>query len=149
MSHQLLRWNPFSEIDAFLDNYRRDLSSSARAGETPRAASANWQPAVDIREDEQGFLIAVDLPGLTREEVQVQVKEDVLHVQGKREAQPLGDGEEMHRSERRFGEFERRFTMPENVRAEGIEAKFDHGVLRIRLPKQEEAQPKAFDVQVN
>jgi len=148
MSHQLLRWNPFSEIDAFLDHYRRDLSASARTGEK-NGAQSTWQPAVDIREDEQSFVIDVDLPGMTREEVQVQVKEEILHVQGKREAQALGEGERAHRSERRFGEFQRRFTMPENVRAEGIEARFEHGVLRIVLPKVEEAQPKAFDVQVN
>lgn len=148
MSHQLLRWNPFSEIDAFLDHYHRDLSSTSRHSDKRRAQST-WQPAVDIRENEQSFVIHVDLPGMAREEVQVQVKEEVLHVQGKRETQALAEGERAHRSERRFGEFQRRFTMPENVRAEGIEARFEQGVLRIVLPKMEEAQPKAFDVQVN
>ncbi len=148
MSHQLLHWNPFSEIDAFLEGYRRDLSSSSRQ-DAKNGTRSTWQPAVDIRENEQSFVIDVDLPGMTREEVQVQVKEEVLHVQGKREAQVLSEGDRALRSERRFGEFERRFTMPENVRAEGIEARFEHGVLRIVLPKVEEAQPKAFDVQVN
>jgi HSP20 family protein len=149
MSHQLLRWNPFREIEDFLDRYRSDLSVGRPRGSQEAMATADWRPLVDIREDGQGYLIEVELPGLKREKVKVSVQDEVLTVSGERAATAVQDEDRVHRSERTYGSFERRFALPEEVDPAGISAKFEDGILKLSLPRREVVTPKAIDVKVD
>src|ERR1041384_1789023 len=91
-----------------------------------------WAPPVDIYEDENSFLIKVELPEINREDVKVSLNENVLSIT----------------VERSYGQFHRSFTLPQNVAVDTINAQFKDGVLRLTLPKKEEAKPKQIEVKV-
>ncbi len=109
-----------------------------------------WVPAVDVRETNDEIHVATELPGLTPEDVNVTVENGVLSISGekKQEVQEGGD-ETYHLVERRYGRFERSFTLPRSVNADQVKARFHNGVLTISLPKAEEAKPKKVQIEVN
>jgi HSP20 family protein len=115
-------------------------------GEREELARAVWSPAVDIYEEPDAILIEADLPGLSKENVSVNLENNVLTIQGERKLAHEEGRDSYHRIERVVGSFMRSFTIPSNVTAEKIEAEFKDGVLRIRLPKREEAKPKQIEV---
>lgn len=117
---------------------------------TPReeVASRAWTPAVDVYEDEDSFLIKVELPEINREDVKVNLNENTLSISGERRVENEDKRDNYHRVERSYGQFYRSFTLPPNVNAEGINAQFKEGVLRLTLPKKEEAKPRQIDVKV-
>jgi HSP20 family protein len=106
-------------------------------------------PPADIIEREKEYLIKVDLPEIRKEDVKVLFEGGVLTVRGERRVEKEEKGERMFRSERFYGTFERSFTLPEDVDAEGIRAESKDGVLMLHLPKVEgeKARPRAIDVQ--
>ncbi len=104
-------------------------------------APANFIPATEVREEEMVYVICVDLPGVVREDLSIEVKDNQLHLMGERRPLPLGEKVQLLRSDRRFGKFARVFTIPQNVRAEAIEAQFENGVLTLILPKEEKTRP--------
>jgi HSP20 family protein len=103
-------------------------------------------PTADVVETENQFEVTVDLPGLKPEEVNVELKNGELWISGKREEEKEEKGKTYHRIERRHGEFRRVLPLPSTINEEQIEAKFEHGVLRITVPKTEEAKPKHIEV---
>ena len=103
-------------------------------------------PPVDLVETENQFEVTVDLPGLKPEEVEVELKNGDLWIAGKREEEKEDKGKTYHRIERRHGEFRRVLPLPATINAEAIEARFDKGVLKIIVPKTEEAQAKHIEV---
>jgi HSP20 family protein len=113
------------------------------------APSANWTPAVDIRETEAAYTLQVDLPGVKPEAVQLDLNRSVLTIKGGREAVTV-DGEKTlwQRSERAFGSFVRQVTLPNHVDANRITAALDHGVLTVTVPKAESAKPRQIPVAV-
>ncbi len=135
-------YQPFS----LLEDLQRDL---ARAIPRRRSEADSEQPTfvpnVDIQEDDKGYYVALDLPGVKPDEVEVTAHNGVLSVSGKRDWE-LGERKEFLR-ERWQGKFERRFTLPEFADSDRIEAKYNHGVLAIFLPKSAEAEPRRITVQ--
>lgn len=117
---------------------------------TPRedVALKAWAPAVDVYEDENSFLIKVELPEINREDVKVSLNENTLSISGERRVENEDKRENYHRVERSYGQFYRSFTLPPNVNGERISAQFKDGVLRLTLPKREEAKPKQIEVNV-
>ncbi|HSB09585.1 MAG TPA: Hsp20/alpha crystallin family protein [Blastocatellia bacterium] len=107
-----------------------------------------WTPSVDVYEDEDSYLIKVELPEISREDVKVNLNENTLSISGERRVENEDKRENYHRVERSYGQFYRSFTLPPNVNAEAINAQFKDGVLRLRLPKKEEAKPRQIDVKV-
>ena len=107
-----------------------------------------WTPAVDVYEDQDSFLIKVDLPEIGREDVKVNLDENTLSISGERRVENEAKRENYHRVERSYGQFYRSFTIPPNVNLEAINAQFKDGVLRLTLPKKEEAKPRQIDVKV-
>jgi HSP20 family protein len=103
-------------------------------------------PTVDLVEAENQFEVTVDLPGLKPEEVEVELKNGDLWIAGKREEEEEEKGKTYHRIERRHGEFRRVLPLPATIDAEKIEARFDNGVLKIIVPKTEEAKAKHIEV---
>jgi len=149
MTRQLLRWNPYREIEDFLDRYRHNLSPAPAGNSQEVMTTADWQPVVDIREEEHAFLIAAELPGLKRDQVKVSVQDGVLTLSGERHAEKVEEDTRMHRVERSYGSFLRRFSLPENVRPEAIAANFEDGILKVHLPKADIVTPQAIDIKVN
>ncbi len=105
------------------------------------AGVAHFVPACEVREEETAYVIGVDLPGVVEEDLTMEVKDNQLHLSGERKSQAPTEKVQVLRSEVRLGKFARVFTLPQNVRAEGIVANFEHGVLTLVLPKEEKTRP--------
>ena len=145
----LMAVDPFREM---FDLQRRinqlfDNRSATTANEG--VALSAWTPAVDIYEDENAFLIKVELPEVGREDVKVNLHDNTLSISGERRFENEEKREGYHRVERSYGQFYRSFMLPPNVNVEAIDAQFKDGVLRLTLPKKEEAKPKQITVNIS
>jgi len=108
-----------------------------------------WVPVVDVRETKDAIEVVAELPGLRREDVEVNIENNILSIAGeKKQEYAEGNSEaEYHLVERRCGRFERSFTLPRTVDANQIAARFEHGLLTITLPKAEAAKPRRVEIQ--
>ena len=111
-------------------------------------ALASWTPAVDIYEDKDAYLIKAELPEIEKEDVKVSLDNNVLTISGARKFEHEDKRDNYHRVERAYGQFTRSFTLPNNVETEKIGAEFKTGVLRLTIPKKEEAKPKQIEVSI-
>jgi HSP20 family protein len=111
-------------------------------------ALSSWTPAVDVYEDENGFLIKCELPEISKEDVKVNLDNNVLSISGERKLEHEEKRDGYQRVERTYGQFYRSFTLPPNVNVEGINAEYRDGMLRLALPKREEAKPKQIQVKI-
>ena len=107
-----------------------------------------WTPRVDVNETEKAILIDVELPGLDKKDVKVEVKDNTLTLSGERKDERKTEGTECFRIERHYGKFERSFELPENVAHEKVSAEFKDGILTLTLPKTKKALPKQIDIAV-
>lgn len=144
--NQLTRWEPFREADDFFRSFSPFFSRwPMPGGEDGRH---EWMPAVDIRESEKEYVVSAELPGLKREDVRVRLEDNVLTVEGERRMEKESQGERVHRIERHYGSFLRRFALPEDADAKGIRAVVRDGVLTVRVPKREVKRPKPLEITV-
>lgn len=97
--------------------------------------SGNWQPQVDMCETPGEIIVEVELPGVRREDVRIEVRGDVLHIAGERHTTAERQERNYYRLERHHGRFERQLRLPRTVDREGIRAEFEAGILIITLPK--------------
>ncbi len=143
----LVRWNPLAELDRIHREVNRVFDETTRrndeAGET---VTRDWTPAIDVVENDERVVISVELAGMDREDVNVDVDEMRLTVSGERSS--LGEESTFRRSERAYGRFSRSFSLPETIDVEKISARMERGVLEVVLPKREEARPKKISVKV-
>ena len=109
----------------------------------------SWIPTVDISETENGFEIRAELPGVSEKDVNVSVTDNLLTIKGEKHQEEETDGKDYHRVERRYGSFQRSFTLPRNVETDGINAGFKDGVLTLTIPKAEAAKPTEIPITVN
>jgi HSP20 family protein len=109
---------------------------------------ADWIPSVDIGEDEGGFEVQAELPGIKKEDVKVTLENGVLTLQGERKQGQEGKGRKILRTERSYGHFLRRFTLPDSVDETQVKAEFKDGILYLHLPKTEKAKPRAIEVRM-
>jgi HSP20 family protein len=107
---------------------------------------ADWSPAADVYEREAEYVIALDLPGVEREQLDVGIDDNRLTVRGERA--PVEADVHVRRAERPAGRFVRSFTLPETVERGGISADYKDGVLRLRLPKRRERQPSRVEIKI-
>jgi len=146
-------WNPIRDLMTLQDRMNRLFEEAAvrnQGGgeENERDLSmerADWHPAADVLETEADFVLALDLPGVERGALKVDLDEDRLTVSGERRAE---GGESLRRSERPAGRFARSFTLPSVVDRERITADYKDGVLRLRLPKRVEQQARRVEIKV-
>jgi len=111
-----------------------------------RERNTPWMPAMDVYETEDKLVVTVELPGLSAEDVEVQVEDSTLTVNGKREFSSEVNEEHYHRIERRYGSFSRAVTLPPQVDPGKVDARFDAGVLTVEVAKAEKAKPKKIQV---
>jgi HSP20 family protein len=105
-----------------------------------------FAPSCEILDEERFYSIGLDIPGLKREALDIEVRDNHLHISGERKSLAQSEKRNVLRSERRYGKFERIFSLPQNVNAEAIEAHFEDGVLQIILPKEEKSQSKKITI---
>jgi HSP20 family protein len=113
------------------------------------AETYEWSPAADISETENEYLVRAELPGVKREDVKVSLEEGTLTIEGERKQEKEEKGRRMHRIERFYGSFCRRFSLPEDADATGIRAETKDGVLNVHIPKSKVLKPKAIEIKVN
>ena len=144
MNQRLLEWNPFKELDRFRDRLSTALSETGNGNGQADFSSdlldlktTDWQPAVDVSEDDKEYLITADLPEVKKEEVEVGIENGVISISGERksEVEQKDEKKKFHRIERSYGRYVRSFRLPDDVDADKIDAEFESGVLRVHLPK--------------
>jgi len=113
-----------------------------------RTDDVTWAPRADIHETEKEVLIDIEIPGLSKDDIKVEVKNDVLTVSGERKLERKTDTPDGSRVERHYGRFERSFALPDTVAEDKIAAGYTDGVLTLTLPKTEKAIPKEVTVAV-
>ena len=131
-----------NDINRFFDQWYRPARYRAE-GE-----SLDWMPVVDILEAAEHVEIRAEMPGLSEQEVQVAVTDDVLTLKGEKTQESEDKDQKYHRVERSYGRFQRSFTLPANLDPEAIKAKFAHGVLTVSIPKVKEVKPKEVQISV-
>lgn len=109
---------------------------------------ATWSPTCDIYETDNEIVVKAELPEVKKEDVNVSIDNNVLSIRGERKFSEETKKENYHRVERSYGEFFRSFTLPNTVDAGKVNAEFKDGMLRVMMPKREEAKPKQIEVKV-
>jgi HSP20 family protein len=142
---RLERWDPFDELAALRNRMDRLFTRMTNEDEP---ALANWSPTSDVVETKDDIVIKAELPGIELKDVDVQLENGVLTIQGLRDAEQETEDKGFRRIERAYGSFYRSFTLPPNVEADKIAATFLNGVLEVRLPKKEETKPRSIKVEV-
>ena len=114
---------------------------------TDENVSTSWMPPVDIFESPAEITISLEVPGVRKEDVQVELNDSTLTITGERRLENEEQRDNYHRVERRYGRFARSFTVPPNVDREALRAEYQDGILCVRLPKREEARPRTITVE--
>ena len=143
----IARWDPFRDFSVLQERMNRMFEESGRGyrGDEPSATTA-WSPAVDIYETEGTIVVQAELPGVERKDITLHLEKNVLTLKGERRFEKETDKENYHRIERSYGGFSRAFAIPVIVDEENIRADYKDGILRIVLPKKEQAQPKQIHI---
>lgn len=136
-------WDTMREVRGELE--RRFNHNAAAYMDT----ASDWVPSVDIKETKDAYQLSADVPGVDPKDIDVCLEDGVLSVKGERKAEikDEGEGEGYTRTERVYGSFYRRFTLPDTADAENISAKTEHGVLKLRIPKKHQVLPKKITVE--
>ena len=137
---------PFGDFQVDVDNLFDHVFGSRHASETK---GADWTPRVTITESETGYAIDVELPGVSPEDVNLEMSDNRLEVSGNKNLAELPDGVKRVREERTHGEFRRAFEFAQLVNVDEIQADYRNGVLHIEVPKSEAVLPKKIEIKIN
>jgi HSP20 family protein len=149
MKTQITRWNPFKEMDQMQSRLASLWNADPlrfNGGTEEALTVAEWNPRVDIVEDDREFLVKAELPEMKREDVKVTVEDGVLSISGERKLEKEEKNKKYHRVEREYGSFVRSFTLPVNASGEKVTADFKDGLLKVHLPKDPKATPKTIEI---
>ena len=147
----LTRWSPWKELE---DMEKRLSTMFGRApvttdGDKKEAISvAQWSPLVDITEDDKEYVVKAEIPEMKKEDIKINVHDDVLTMSGDRKYEKEEKGKKYHRVERPYGSFMRNFTLPEDADCSKISAEYKDGLLKVHLPKSEQTKKKAIEVKI-
>lgn len=140
----LIRYEPVSLFDQFNHELNRFFTHTRPT--TAGGEARDWAPAVDIREEDDRFLLIADIPGVKRDDVEVTLEDGVLTIKGERHTETEETREGFHRKERVHGSFLRQFTLPDTVNPDSISANVTDGVLEIGIPKQAKPEPRKITI---
>src|SRR4051794_12030773 len=143
----IVRWEPLRELSSLQTEMNR-LFNTVFDTPAPNGGSRRWGPAMDLVETPDDFVLRADLPGLTQDDVKIEVEDTVLTISGERKAEHEAREEGFYRLERAFGTFSRSLTLPKGVDAEGVRAAFHNGVLEVHIPKPEATKPRRIEIAV-
>ena len=139
----LVRWEPFRELASFQSELSRYMNGLL---DGPGRVTQSWVPALDVWETPTEVVYAFDLPGIPEDNIAIEVKDDTLTVSAGRERSEESAEDGFYRFERRYGTFARAVGLPQGVDQDQIAARYDNGVLEIRVPKPEEQQPRKIEL---
>jgi HSP20 family protein len=147
----LIRWEPVRELNSLQHEVNRLFSAffdtpGVGAGDGESGAIARWLPAMDLIETDNEFVLRADLPGLSEDDVKVELEDNVLTISGERKAEHEEREEGFYRLERAHGKFQRSLTLPEGVDSDNVTATFDRGVLEVRIPKPTQREPHRVSI---
>jgi HSP20 family protein len=142
----IIKYDPFRELRGLHDEMNRLFSGVAPSMQGDEFARGAWSPNVDIYEDSDKLIVEAELPGMARDDFEVNVENNILTLKGERKFEKKTEGDNYHRVERAYGSFTRQFTLPQSVTAEGATADFENGVLRVALPKREETKARKIEI---
>jgi HSP20 family protein len=137
----IIRWEPGRGLQSFQQDVDRLFGAVFDSHTGATRVARRWIPAVDLVEENDEFVLRADLPGLTEQDVKVELDHNVLTVSGERKAEHEDRKDGHYRLERASGRFARSLRLPEGVDADGITASFDNGVLEVRVPKPASSKP--------
>jgi HSP20 family protein len=145
---RVIKWEPFRDVDDVFDRFfaesMRRWPRQGAATQPPR----EWAPAADVSETDGEYLIKAELPEVRKEDVSITVQDGVLTLAGERKQEKVEEQEKLHRIERFYGSFARRFALPENADEQGIRAESRDGVIVIHIPKQRVVEPQPRQIQI-
>jgi len=146
----IIRYSPWDLVNQLQQDLNRVIDSRRVEGaseDTSNVVTAQWAPSVDIKEEPDRFVLLVDVPGVKPEDIELTMDQGVLTIRGERHIERTeGEGTSFQRVERMHGSFYRRFSLPDSANAEGIEARGEHGVLQVSIPKHVRVQPRRISV---
>ena len=139
----LVRWEPFRELGTLQSEMSRLMNGMLEGN---GRQSQNWVPALDVWETPTEVVYAFDLPGIPEEQISIEVKDETLTISADREKTEETSENGFYRFERRYGTFARAVGLPQGVDQENISARYENGVLEVRVPKPEEQKPKKIEL---
>jgi HSP20 family protein len=145
----IVRWEPFRELNSLQSEMNRLFNSvfdQPAVGGGNGSTLRRWMPAMDLAETDEHFVLRADLPGLTEDDIKIELEDGTLTVSGERKAEHESKNEGYYRVERAFGAFSRSLTLPKGVDGDAVSANFDRGVLEVRIPKPEERKPRRIEI---
>jgi HSP20 family protein len=140
----IVRWEPARELSTLQGEMNRLFNAFFEGPEN--GGARRWTPAMDLVESEGDLVLKADLPGLSEDDVKIEVADGILTVSGERKTEHTEQKKGYYRMERSFGSFSRSLSLPDGVDADKIDASFKDGVLEVRIPKPEERQPKRISI---
>lgn len=144
----LMKWDPFNDLLSLQERMNRlfEESLGRATGGEQGATVTSWSPAVDILEEKDEIILRAELPGIALEDVDLQIKDDVLVLRGERQFEQEAKKENYHRVERAYGAFSRSFKLPSIVDRDKIKAKLKDGILEVVLPKTRKIEPRSIPI---
>jgi HSP20 family protein len=145
----LIRWEPVRELNTIQNEMNRLFNTFFESSGTQgggQATARRWLPPMDLVESGEEFVLRADLPGLSEDDVNIELEDNVLTISGERKAEHEQRQEGYYRLERASGSFSRSLTLPEGVDPEKVQASFDRGVLEVRIPKPEQRKPRKVTI---
>lgn len=144
----IVRYDPFRDLRTLQEEVNRLFSTNlTRAfGDDEGIGRGAWSPSVDIYENKDQIVLEAELPGMKQEDFDLSIENNVITLRGERRFEKTQETDNYHRVERSYGAFTRSFTLPQTVSGEGATAEYHNGVLRVTLPKREEAKPRRIQV---
>lgn len=144
----LTRYEPYNLVNQLHNEINRvfGLNAGHPGDEDTAAVTADWMPAVDIREEKDRYVLRADLPGVNPEDIEITMESGVLTIRGERHGETMAEEQSYRRVERISGRFFRRFTLPDTADADNISATGKNGVLEVTIPKHEKMKPRRITV---
>jgi HSP20 family protein len=144
----LARWTPYRDLMSVRDEMNRVFNEAFGRGTNDESSwfSGTWAPPVDIYETDGALVLKAELPGFSKDDISIELKENTLVIKGERKHEDEVKEGNYHRMERTYGAFQRSFVLPTTVDREKVNASYKDGILELRLPKMLEAQPKRIAV---
>jgi HSP20 family protein len=149
----VVRWDPTRELDSLQGEMNRLFSSffdtpTKTKGGNGNGAARRWIPSMDLVETQDDFVLKADLPGMSENDVNVELENNVLTISGERKTEHEEQQEGYYRLERATGSFSRALSLPEGIDADAVAATFDNGVLTVRIPKPAQVKPRKVKIGV-
>lgn len=139
----ITRQEPWNLLAPFVTRF---VAQRRRTAQASPPATREWNPAVDIQEEADRFIIRADVPGADPKDIEVRMECGILSITGQRPSESEASRAGYQRIERMHGSFQRRFRLPDTANAEDITATAHHGVLEVIIPKRHKAQPRRIEV---